>query len=247
MSMFLGPGRNLSQVVTEDLLRQIREGQFRVGDRLPTQQELMRTYGVGHSVVRESMQQLVAVGIVDVRPRRGAIVLSVDARNALDDQILAALLSDQAVEDLYALRRLIEVAIAGQAAERAMPAQIAAIEEVHERFGEASAVDLPVFHIDVEFHRAVAEASQNVVYVRVLDALADVLALIREQARRVPGATREAHVQHGVLLDAIRARDPEAARAAMERHIDTATDVIRAARRLPPREPNATEEAPPHD
>jgi GntR family transcriptional repressor for pyruvate dehydrogenase complex len=240
--MYTQPGRNLSQVVTEDLLRQIGEGRFKVGDRLPTQQELMRTYGVGHSVVREAMQQLVAVGIVDVRPRRGAIVLSVDASSALDAQILAALLTDQAVEDLYALRRVIEVAIAGQAAEHATPAQIAAIEEVHERFGQASSRDLPVFHIDVEWHRAVAEASQNLVYVRVLDALADVLAAIREQARRVPGATVEAHVQHTELLDAIKARDPDAARAAMERHIDTATEVIRVARRLPPRGSTTSEE-----
>lgn len=233
--MSLDFNRNLSQGVTADLLRRIREGEYHVGDRLPIQRELMEVYDVGHGVVREAMQQLVALGIVEIRPRRGAIILSVDSRSALDDQILAALLSDQAVEDLYALRRLIEVAIAGQAAEHATSIQLAVLEEIHERFGNAAALESPVFRIDVEFHRAIAEASQNVVYVRVLDAVSDVLAVIREQARRVPGATPEAHVEHEEVLRAIRSQEPDKARQAMERHIDTATEVIRAARRLPNR------------
>lgn len=226
--------RTLSQSVTEDLLRQIRAGEIQVGDQIPTQQELMKIYGVGHSVVRDAMQQLAAMGIVDVRPRRGATVISVDSSRALDDQLLAVLLDKHAIDDLYALRRLIEVDIAGQAAERATPGQLRTIERAHEQFIEARRVDLHVHQQDIEFHRAVAEASDNLVYLRVLDALVDVMTAIRQSATEVPGATEDAERQHAVILQAIREGHADAARNAMLEHIDTAIAVIHSEQYRPP-------------
>lgn len=226
--------RTLSQSVTEDILRQVRAGEIEVGGQIPTQQDLMKIYGVGHSVVRDAMQQLAAMGIVDVRPRRGATVISVDASRALDDQLLAVLLDKQAIDELYALRRLIEVDIAGQAAERATPAQLRAIEQAHDEFVQARKTEVRVHKQDIAFHRAVAEASHNLVYLRVLDALVDVMAAVRQSATEVPGATEDAERQHALVLQAIRNGDADAARESMQQHIDTAIAVIHSEQYQPP-------------
>jgi GntR family transcriptional repressor for pyruvate dehydrogenase complex len=224
--------RNLSHAIADELLERIRDSRLRVGDRLPTLEELMREFGVGRGVARDAVQQLAARGVVDVRPRRGAVIVGVQAAAALDSRALSALLEDQAVEDLYALRRLVEVAVAGQAAERASRAEIAVIRVAHERFRVALEGNRPPTDADIAFHRAIAVAAHNGVYVLVLDTLADALAFVREQqAAAAPASVREALGEHAAVLDAIEAGDPERARQAMTRHLDKATRGMRQARR----------------
>ena len=77
--MTVGGRRTLSGAVADDLVRRIGSGEFGVGDRLPTLQELMVHHGVGYGVAREAMQQLTALGIVDIRPHRGAVVRQLDS------------------------------------------------------------------------------------------------------------------------------------------------------------------------
>jgi len=92
-------GRTLSQAVTEAILDRIRAGEYRPGDRLSTEKGLMEQFGVGRNVVREAVQGLVAMGLVDVRPGRGAVVIGVDTSRAMDPGTVAALLLDQTVDD----------------------------------------------------------------------------------------------------------------------------------------------------
>ncbi len=226
-----GRGRKtLSGVVADDLVRQIRSGEVGVGDRLPTLQELMIQHGVGYGVAREAMQQLTALGIVDVRPRRGAVVRQLDGARALDDRTLAMLLSEQAVHELYELRRLIEVATAGQAAERATREQIEAMRGAQRAFDTALRSSGVVYAADVELHSLIAVASGNIVYTRVLDSLRGVLAEVRAQAAAVPGASLTAREEHAAIVDAIAAGDAELARSTMAKHIETAIDTVLRAR-----------------
>lgn len=233
--------RTLSGAVAEDLLRRIREGEYGVGDQLPTLQDLMAEHSVGYGVAREAMQQLVALGIADIRPKRGAIVLQVDAGSALDDATLAALLSDQAVDDLYELRRLIEVAIAGQAAMHATPERLEAIRAAQTRFEDAASRGHGAHEADVDLHATIAAASENSVFLKVLEALRGVLSEVRAQVATYPGATESAKVEHGLVVEAIARGDAEAARAAMNAHIDTAKAALLRARHgeLPPENPLA--------
>jgi GntR family transcriptional repressor for pyruvate dehydrogenase complex len=224
--------RNLSHGIADELMQRIRDSRLRVGDRLPTLEELMREFGVGRGVARDAVQQLASRGVVDVRPRRGAVIVGVQPDAALDSRALSALLSDQAVEDLYALRRLVEVAVAGQAAERASRADIAGIRAAHERFRVALDGERPPTDADIAFHRAIAVAAHNGVFVLVLDTLAEALALVREQqAAAAPASVREALGEHAAVLEAIEAGDPEHARQAMTRHLEKATRGMRQARR----------------
>jgi len=224
--------QTLSGVVADLIIRDIRDGKLKPGDRLPTLKELSAANEVGYGVAREAMQQLVALGLVDVRPRRGAVVRELDASGGLDDSRLAILLSDQAVGELYDLRLLVEVAIAGQAAESATDEQIEGILSAQRAFDAALRADRQIHGADVDLHASIARASGNTVYLRVLDALRGILAEVRAQAIAVPGASETAKREHDAIVKAILARDPEAARAAMRQHIETAKSTVIEARGL---------------
>jgi GntR family transcriptional repressor for pyruvate dehydrogenase complex len=222
--------RNLSQSVAEALLESIRSGEVGVGDKLPTEQGLMESFGVGRNVIREALQQLIAVGVLDVRPGRGAKVIGVGSGELLDSRTVSALLEDQAISDLYAFRMLIEVEIAEAAASHASASQIEVIAEAHGEYEHNLATGRPVYRSDLAFHRGIALASNNQIYVRVLDALSDLLEASRERTDHVQGARELAIEQHGVILEAIRRGDGVAAREEMRRHIRSAIAVIESLR-----------------
>lgn len=224
--------KTLSGVVADGIIRQIREGKLGVGDRLPTLKELALENEVGYGVAREAMQQLVALGLIDVRPRRGAIVRELDSSGGLDDSRLAILLSDQAVEELYDLRLLLEVATAGQAAANATEAQMEGILSAQRAFEVALRTDNKVHAADVDLHSSIAQASGNTLFLRVLNALRGVLSEIRAQVIAIPGAAEVARVEHRAIVEAIVARDVEAARTAMRKHIETAKVTVIEARSL---------------
>lgn len=218
--------QNLSQVISAELLERIRSGLVRPGDRLPTEQGLMTEFGVGRNVIREAVQHLVALDVVNVRPRRGIVVTEHGPVSALDSLAMGALLNDQTVHDLYAFRLLLETEIAEAAARRASPEDLVAIETALDRFRVSLGAQTGMFAADVNFHEQLAQASGNVIYSRVLAALSGLLELYRRETDKVPGAPERALVQHTAIVDAIRDGDPDRARAAMEQHLRTAIAAV---------------------
>ncbi len=222
--------RNLSQAVAEDLLALVRSGEFRPGERLPTERGLMEMFGVGRNTIREAVQVLASRGILDVRPGRGTTVREINSHEVIDQAAISALLADRSVDDLYDFRRLVEVEATALAAARATPEQFAAIEQRWSDLEHAYKERLPSFEQDVNFHRAVVEAGNNVVFSIVLNAVEDLLLATRKETQHVGRAVTLARTQHRAIVDAIRARDPEAARAAMTEHVEAASWAVREAR-----------------
>jgi GntR family transcriptional repressor for pyruvate dehydrogenase complex len=237
-------GRTLSQAVTEAILDGIRAGEYRPGDRLPTEKGLMHQYGVGRNVAREAVQALVAMGLVEVRPGRGGVLLGVDTSRAMDPGTVAALLLDHTVDDLNEFRRVIEVEIATCAAERATDADVEAIRTQLEHYRLQFERDQPLAAAELSFHGAIAKASHNAVYVQVLDTLHELLSTAREMTEGIEWARAKSLEEHELIFAAIEARDSAAARSAMLRHMELAFEATAEARRrreleASPREPDA--------
>jgi len=224
--------QTLSQAVSAAVLERIRSGEFGPGDRLPTERMLMEEYGVGRNSVREAVQALVTLGLVEVRPGRGATVIGIESENALDFEILSVLLKEEAVDDLCAFRRLLEAETSACAALKATDVQVAEIarcaatfERIHSSGAAASAAD-------DAFHASIARASHNSVYATMLDAVSVLIANARRLTEHVDWAVGRAIEEHALVLNAIRAHDPDAAAAAMRRHIDSAIEAIHQGRAL---------------
>jgi len=184
--------QTLSQAVSAAVLDRIRSGEFGPGDRLPTEKSLMQEYGVGRNSVREAVQALVTLGLVDVRPGRGATVIGIESDAVMDAETISVLLKEEAVDDLYSFRRLLEVEIASRAAVAATPRDLEAIAASIRAFESALEQGRPISTLDDEFHAAVARASHNAIYATVLDAVSGLIANARRLTMTVPWASERA-------------------------------------------------------
>lgn len=222
--------QTLAQSVAAQLMAAVSAGEYRVGDKLPPERELMTTFGVGRNTVREAIQSLVARGICEVRPGRGTTVMRIDGRTALEGHDLSSLLADSAIDDLYEFRMLLETDAAARAAERADDDDRASILAALQRYEEAAASASGMYRRDVEFHAAIARASHNSAYAAALDAVASTLVEVRRATDEVPGAIEQAVIEHGHIARYILDGNSAAARAAMTMHIQTAFQTLSAAR-----------------
>lgn len=210
---------NLSQLVVDELLDRIRSGDIRPGERFRTQRALMQEFDVGANVAREALQSLVMMGVIDVRPGRGGIVKSVGIDAALGAEAIGELLFGHSMVDLIEFRTVVEVAIAGRAAERVSRTELDVIEGALLRFEEDIDQGRTAFQSDVMFHRSIASASHNIVYTRVLDSLVQPLTHARKATEAIPGTAERARAEHRSIFAAISEHDGERAREAMAEHL----------------------------
>ena len=226
----LASRKNLSQALTDELIARCARGEYVAGSLLPTERSLMNEFGVGRNTVRESLQSLVALGMVEVRPGRGAQLLAQTPDEVADTFAQTALLDDHSVSDLYEFRQIIEVGIVRKAA--AVQSALEEAEYWHERYRRTLEQSGSTYQEDVEFHRALALASGNSVAVQVLDQLRDVLQNIRRATAAVPTAQERALREHAAILATIKAGDADAAADAMRTHLESAHWAVSEARRI---------------
>jgi GntR family transcriptional repressor for pyruvate dehydrogenase complex len=209
----------LSDKVAELMLDTILSRRLQVGDRLPSERELGEQFGVSRTVVREAVRALVAKGVIEVRSGSGLRVAAVDAAAVSESMSLYLRGGTLDFEKVHEVRALLEVHIAGIAAERATEADIARLREVHRRMDrehtdvEAAALD------DLEFHRVIAAATQNDLYLLLMDSIGSALIDIRRE-NLGSGSAPMTLSQHERVLESIAAGDADGAREAMGAHLE---------------------------
>lgn len=212
----------LATRVRDELMADIWSGRFRPGDHLPTEVELMARFGVSRAPIREAMQSLLLLGVVDISPRRGATVRALPVRSVVDMAILAGIMGQEShVSDVFDFRDVMEGATAEMSARNASETQLRAIQEIlRENEAAVRAGDRALAQeIDIRFHAAIADASGNVIFQAVAAALTGLLAELRRTTGGIPGASEASFVEHQEIWEAVRRRDGPAARRATERHI----------------------------
>ena len=199
----------------------IEKGQLRPGDRLPAERDLAGQIGVSRPTVRAGLRALAAMGVVQSRHGSGTYIPDGPPAFNTDALTFLAALHGFTRDEMYEARRILEVGAAGLAAERSTPEQVATLaEEVASLF--ASMQDPHVFLVhDINFHRGVAAASGNPIVASLVEMVS---ALYYERRRETAVRAserdlRDAAEMHRRIYQAIRARDPETARRAMNDHL----------------------------
>jgi DNA-binding FadR family transcriptional regulator len=211
----------LSKTVADDLLARIIRGEYTPGDQLPSEQQLMAQYGVGRNTVREAMQSLRTLGLVDIRPRLGARVLGQAAPNTLANSAVSMLMGDETVGELYEVRLILEPAVAALAAKHRNDDDLVAMRRARTHYRVAYEMGTPVWEADIEFHQAIAQASGNAVLAKVMAPVSDLLNNARRATGTLPAAVEIALGQHDEIAYAIEARAATRARRAMTQHIES--------------------------
>jgi len=214
------PADSAAQVVAH-VRRLIDRGALGPGARLPPERDLAAQVGVSRPTVRAGLRTLAALGVV--RSRRGSGTYIPDGPPTFGPEALSFLAALHKVtgDDVYEARRLLEVGAAGLAAERATSDQLATLaDEVAGLFASLSERQMFLVH-DVNFHRGVAAASGNPIVASLLEMVASLYYERRRETveRAADRDLRDAADAHRQIYQAIRARDTEGARRAMNDHL----------------------------
>jgi GntR family galactonate operon transcriptional repressor len=213
-----------ASVIVEELADQIIGGTLGEGDALPTESALCEQFGFSRTVIREGLKLLEERGLVRVEQGRGTTVQLRDAWNFLDPLVIRIALAYDAdmalLDDLIAVRRVLEREMARAAASRLTDDELGALaENVHQM--EASVDDYGRFRaFDLEFHAMVMKASGNEVgltIVRAIHAHSGVMPALAAASSR--DDLRRTAREHRAIYDALAARDGESAGERISAHI----------------------------
>ena len=216
----------LSQQVASLLIQEVRSGAFIAGQRLPSEAELMKRYGVSRTVIREALASMKYDGILSSQPGAGMIVNDLKDRYAFRVSDIFSEISREEVNHLYEMRCGLESEAAALAAIRATPQDIEELQKQFAAMEDAVACHEPGTVAHALFNQAIAQASHNPVYVEFLSFLCSQMRALSGKLRLRtmldPCRTDVVRAEHKAIIGAIVSRDPERSRVAVRTHLQHA-------------------------
>ena len=213
-------GKKLYVRLAERIGRDIVAGRRAPGSLLPNAAEMCAKFSISRTTLREAYSILIAKGLIEARARTGTRVRSADAWSALDPEVLAWRFETTPsriwLEDLLALRQMVEPAAAALAASVASPSAFNRIAEAYQWMARSENGTEDRVRADLDFHMAILEASGNQLLVTISAAIGSAVErAFRPTSRRPARADERQLLQHRQILEAIRNHAPELARDRM--------------------------------
>ncbi|GAA0503624.1 FadR/GntR family transcriptional regulator [Saccharopolyspora thermophila] len=209
--------------VEQQIMQAINSGRYSPGDRLPPEREFAELLGVSRPTVREAIGALKARGIVEVLHGRGVFIAEPETTRELREALAT---QRHSIDELFAMREVLEVPAAGWAAERQDAEALRRVSDLLETM-RAAAEEMPrdfdrLHQLDTRFHLAIVEAAGNKFLQQTLGVLQRILHEGMQTTLMVPGRVEAAREDHQCILDALLAGDPDAARQAALDHVRSA-------------------------
>ncbi len=215
--------RSVSDDIVDQMVSAIFTGKLPVGGKIPPERVLAQAFGVGRQALREAIQKMQGMGLLEVRKPQGTFIRDLSA-----DVLRLSLVRifDGGVGSFLRfldIRKWMEAMTAAEAAQHATPDDFARIESTLPRLRRAASEDdREAFDdADVAFHMAIVAATHNAPLVHLVDTFGDIMGASQGLRLAVLRAQNLQTVceEHAAISDAIRARAPERARDAMLQHI----------------------------
>jgi len=224
---------NLAERVVGQLSDEIRRGELRAGEKLPTEAQVVARFSVSRTVVREALSKLQAAGLVETRHGVGTFVSAPRRESALRaDAAEIATVVD--LLSMLELRIAVESEAAALAARRRTDAQVAAIRKALDDYEAALGAGRDTVDADFRFHAAVADATGNRYYAGLMASFgprAIPRAKLKDPdmgpAERLEYLAR-VNREHEDIFSAILRGDADGARAAMRTHIGNGRERLKA-------------------
>ena len=200
------PQASRADQVQQQILKSIRSGHYRPGDRI-RETEVAKALGVSRTPVREALRRLESDGLLSFESWRGVVVSRLDR---------------QQVSELYAMREVLEGAAARMAARHIDDAGIELLKLLLEKSQESPDDPARLAKLNRELHQTIYSAAHNRYLLQTLGQLENALALLRGTTYAVAGRPDTAAAEHRAIVEAICSRDAEAAELAARKHIGAA-------------------------
>lgn len=215
--------KKIWEEIVEQLKTMITSGELEPGDKLPSERDMSESMGVSRASVREALITLEAIGILEIKPGEGTFV-----RQTSDAETFAPLAMVLALErnpeaQMMEVRRVLETEMAALAAGRASAENLSKIQKLLDLM-KAAQTNHDAVEIDLRFHFAIAEATQNTILLRLMNTIADLMHHSLRPNREKLYADYETSLkiieEHEAIYQAIKDGDPQAARSKMLEHIN---------------------------
>ncbi len=205
---------SLSRQVSDRLEEMIASGQYQIGDKLPTEPELMAMFQVSRNTVREAIQSLTWAGLLTVKQGDGTYVSAADRFHANMEHKY----QEVSASDIKEARNCIEITIAHLAAKRSTPQDIETIRAMLLKRKALTTDAKENTKLDLDFHIAIAHACHNTILIDMYESISCYLGnQIAEQTRTSTLTAEQIDRLHEALFLAIEAGDSEkAARSVMK-------------------------------
>jgi DNA-binding FadR family transcriptional regulator len=223
--------QKLSEEVRRGLLDLIKSGAVGMGDPLPSERELMERFGVGRPAIREAMQSLETIGLIEIR-HGGRARVSEPSIGRMVDQISETMKhllanSPASLENLKEARATFEREMARIAARRRSAADVERLTEIISEQDLASDEPVRFRMLDGFFHSEIARVSGNPIFSALIDALFRWLSDFHVDLVSVPGLEQLTLAEHREILAAITRADADGAARAMGDHLMRANELYR--------------------
>ncbi len=223
--------RKLYQEVIDRLMLRIENGELNPGDQLPSERELMETYGVGRVAIREALQDLARSGIVEISHGERARVVTPTA-SLLIEQIAEGArhllrIQPETLSHIKEARTFLETGMVRLAAIKATPEDVRLLQE-HLENQRLSILEIDQFmKHDMLFHREIARISGNPIFPAIVEAIFGWASAHYQSIVRAPGVEQLTLSEHQKIIDSIAAHDAETSVQAMSDHLNRANDLYR--------------------
>lgn len=214
--------RKLFEQVAAHLEREILEGKLKPGDRMPPERDLQTRFGVGRPAIREALITLQRSGLIEIgngAPARVARPTVHGVVAGMNPAVQQMLTNADGQRQLQGVRLFMEVGLVRHAAQNATEDDRARLKTALEANRETIGDIEGFIRTDVAFHFVFAEVMRNPAFVALHDAISTWLLQQRQIALMEPDEDRRGYEAHARIYDAVVARDPDAAEAAMREHL----------------------------
>lgn len=210
----------LPKKISARLLSLIKEKHLRPGDKLPPERELAVMMQVSRPSLREALQALSLMNIIEIRQGDGTYVTSLEPELLVEPLHFIFSLDDTTLLGLFEARKIVEVGLVDLAAQRITAEEIAGLEDCLAKSLQTAEDPDAFLQADLELHKKIAAAARNPVLQRFMDSISQLGLASRARTNYIPGLTKQSALDHQAIVAALKAHDPQAARQAMRQHLD---------------------------
>jgi len=205
----------LSQKIMKHIKNALLNRELKAGDKLPTENELAKSFGVSRTAVREAFKMLVAIGVAEIRQGDGTYIAKDISSPVIDPLIFSLIIEERTPHELLEVRKMIEVGILevllNKVTEEDIQKMEQAVDELEESYRNGERNRDVLTNIDLKFHYAFAEATHNPSIEKISKTIWDVFV----QSIKKSISIEKAYIHHRQILEAIKKRDRKQAREAI--------------------------------
>ncbi|MFX0202742.1 MAG: FadR/GntR family transcriptional regulator [Candidatus Hodarchaeota archaeon] len=225
----------VSKMIANQIEAKILRGELRPGDKLPSENELVEKFQSSRNTVREALRTLEASGLIKIKqgPFGGAFIEEFSPQFISDSLIRALKLGNVSISNLTQFRLAIEPYIAQTVASKGLQREI--VSRLEENIGDATRLykdNQVTGYKNMDFHVILAEATENPVFVIVLNTLRAGLNEITPIAKVRKSIRNSTIYYHKRILEAIKGKKPEEARQKMTQHLIELESVLKKMKNL---------------